>query len=43
MIRCVRDKLPKGSYTIRASILDRLVENKMYYKFLEYGAKVKAE
>ena len=26
---------------IRASVLDRLVDNKMYYKFIEYGNKKK--
>eukprot|EP00351_Strombidinopsis_sp_SopsisLIS2011_P002516 CAMPEP_0116880012 /NCGR_PEP_ID=MMETSP0463-20121206/11867_1 /TAXON_ID=181622 /ORGANISM="Strombidinopsis sp, Strain SopsisLIS2011" /LENGTH=70 /DNA_ID=CAMNT_0004530017 /DNA_START=771 /DNA_END=983 /DNA_ORIENTATION=- len=35
------DKIPKGDYIIRASILDRLCENKLYYKFLEYGNRVK--
>jgi len=35
--------VPKGNYIIRASVLDRLVDNKMYYKFIEYGNKVKEE
>ena len=35
--RCMRDKIPKGDYIIRAVVIDRLVENKMYYKFVEYG------
>lgn len=35
------DKIPKGEYIVRASILDRLCENKLYYKFLEYGNRVK--
>ena len=39
--RSLRDKIPKGDFVIRASILDRLVENKMYYKFVEYGNRVK--
>lgn len=43
MTRCVKDKVPKGSYVIRAGILDRLVENKLYYKFLDHGKKVRAE
>lgn len=43
MVRGLKDKTPKGSYVVRAGILDRMVENKIYYKFLEYGAKVKAE
>src|SRR6056300_643737 len=34
--RCLRDKLPKGDYVIRVGTLDRLVQNKMYYKFIEY-------
>ena len=36
-IRSLKDKAPKGSYLLRASVLDRLVDNKMYYKFIEYG------
>jgi len=36
----MRDKIPKGDYIIRASVMDRLVENKLYYKFIEYGQRV---
>ena len=36
-IRSLKDKAPKGSYLLRASVLDRLIDNKMYYKFIEYG------
>lgn len=36
----MRDKIPKGDYIIRATVMDRLVENKMYYKFIEYGQRV---
>jgi hypothetical protein len=43
MIRCLKDKAPKGSYLIRASVIDRLVDNKMYYKFVEYGNLLKEE
>ena len=43
MVRCLKDKAPKGSYLIRASVLDRLVDNKMYYKFVEYGNMIKEE
>lgn len=43
MIRCLKDKVPRGSYIVRASVLDRLVDNKMYYKFVEYGNKLKEE
>ena len=43
MVRGLKDKVSKGSYVVRAGILDRMVENKIYYKFLEYGSKVKAE
>ena len=43
MVRCLKDKAPKGSYLIRASVLDRLVDNKMYYKFVEYGNMLKEE
>lgn len=43
MVRALKDKVPKGNYIIRASVLDRLVDNKMYYKFIEYGNKVKEE
>ena len=41
--RCMRDKVPKGDYVIRAGMMDRLVENKLYYKFLEYGERVKEQ
>ena len=43
MVRALKDKAPKGSYIIRASILDRLVDNKMYYKFIEYGNNLKED
>lgn len=43
MTRCVKDKVPQGSYVVRASILDRLVDNKVYYKIIEHGNKIKAE
>ena len=43
MARGLKDKVPKGSYVIRCGVLDRMIDNKIYYKFLEYGAKVKAE
>ena len=43
MVRALKDKEPKGSYIIRASILDRLVDNKMYYKFIEYGNNLKED
>jgi hypothetical protein len=39
--RCMRDKVPKGEYIIRATVMDRLVENKLFYKFVEYGQRVK--
>lgn len=39
--RCLRDKIPPGDYVIRCGVLDRLVENKLYYKFVEYGEKIK--
>ena len=39
----MRDKVPKGDYVIRAGMLDRLVENKLYYKFIEYGERVKEQ
>ena len=35
--RCMRDKIPKGDVIVRASVMDRLVENRLYYKFIEYG------
>ena len=41
--RCMRDKVPKGDYVIRAGVMDRLVENKLYYKFIEYGDRVKEQ
>jgi hypothetical protein len=41
--RCMRDKVPKGEYVIRATVMDRLVENKLYYKFVEYGQRVKEQ
>ena len=43
MVRCLKDKAPKGNYIIRATVLDRLVDNKLYYKFIEYGNKIKEE
>jgi len=43
MARCLRDKVPKGDYVIRASVLDRLTDNKMYYKIIEYGERVKEQ
>jgi hypothetical protein len=39
--RCMRDKVPKGDYIVRACVMDRLVDNKLYYKFVEYGQRVK--
>jgi hypothetical protein len=42
MVRGLKDKIPKGNYVVRAGILDRMVENKLNYKFIEYGNKVKA-
>jgi hypothetical protein len=39
--RCMRDKVPKGDYIIRATAMDRLVDNKLYYKFVEYGQRIK--
>ena len=39
--RQLRDKVPKGEYVIRASVLDRLIQNKMEYKFIEYGNRLK--
>ena len=41
--RCMRDKVPKGDFVIRAGVMDRLVENKLYYKFIEYGNRVKEQ
>jgi hypothetical protein len=43
LARCLRDKIPKGDYIIRASVLDRLTDNKMYYKIIEYGERVKEQ
>lgn len=39
--RCLRDKISKGDYIIRVCALERLVDFKLYYKFLEYGNRVK--
>lgn len=39
--RNMRDKVPKGDYVIRVGVLDRLIENKLYYKLVEYGNRVK--
>ena len=41
--RCMRDKVPKGDYIIRATVMDRLVDNKLFYKFVEYGQRVKEQ
>ena len=41
MVRCLRDKVPKGEFVIRACVLDRLIHNKMQYKFIEHGEKLK--
>jgi hypothetical protein len=35
----MKDKIPEGQYVIRAGVLDRLIENKLYYKFIEHGIK----
>ncbi len=40
--RCMRDKVPTGDFVIRAGMMDRLVENELYYKFVAYGVRVKA-
>lgn len=40
-MRCTRDKIPKGDFVLRVGVLDRLIENKMYYKFFEYGNRLK--
>lgn len=40
-VRCLRDKVPKGQFIIRAGVLDRLIKNKMQYKFVEHGQKMK--
>ena len=37
MARCIRDKVPKGDFVVRASVLDRLIKNKLQYKFIERG------
>lgn len=42
-MRCTRDKIPKGDFVLRVGVLDRLVENKMYYKFFEYGNRLKEQ
>lgn len=42
-MRCTRDKIPKGDFVLRCGVLDRLVENKMYYKFFEYGNRLKEQ
>lgn len=39
----MRDKINKGEYIIRATVLDRLVDNKIYYKFVEYGERIKQQ
>ena len=39
----MRDKVPKGEFVIRATVMDRLVENKLFYKFVEYGQRVKEQ
>ena len=41
MLRQLRDKIPAGDYVIRASVLDRLIKNRMEYNFIEYGNKMK--
>lgn len=41
--RCMRDKIPKGDFIVRASLMDRLVDNKLYYKFVEYGQRIKQQ
>jgi hypothetical protein len=35
----MKDKIKNGQYVIRAGVLDRLIENKLYYKFIEHGIK----
>jgi len=42
-MRCTRDKIPKGDFVLRVGVLDRLIENKMYYKFFEYGNRLKEQ
>lgn len=39
----MRDKIPKGDFVLRVGVMDRLVENKMYYKFFEYGNRIKEQ
>jgi len=39
----MRDKINKGEFIIRATVLDRLVDNKIYYKFVEYGERIKQQ
>ena len=41
LVRQLRDKVPKGEYVIRAAVLDRLIKNRMEYKFIEYGNRMK--
>ena len=41
--RCMRDKIPKGEYIIRTCLMDRLVQNKLNYKLVEYGQRVKEQ
>jgi hypothetical protein len=42
-MRCTRDKIPKGDFVLRVGVLDRLIEYKMYYKFFEYGNRLKEQ
>ena len=39
----MRDKVPKGDFVIRAGMMDRLVENKLYNKCVEYGERVRKQ
>ena len=39
--RCLRDKVPKGELVIRATVLDRLIKNKLQYKFIDHGQRIK--
>ena len=41
--RCLRDKIPKGEFVIRACVLDRLVDNKMFYSFVGRSEQVKED
>jgi hypothetical protein len=41
-VRQLRDKVAKGDFVIRASVLDRLIQNKMQYRFIEEGQRTKA-